>query len=57
MKTVNFCFGTHNHQPIGNFDYVIEEAYKKSYLPFFKLASRFDIPFATHFSGILLDLL
>jgi alpha-amylase len=54
MKTVNFCFGTHNHQPIGNFDYVIEEAYQKSYLPFFELASRHDVPFASHFSGILL---
>lgn len=55
MKTVNFCFGTHNHQPIGNFDYVIEEAYEKSYLPFFKLAAKYDVKFATHFSGILLD--
>lgn len=55
MKTVNFCFGTHNHQPIGNFDYVIEEAYEKSYFPFFKLAAKYDVKFATHFSGILLD--
>ncbi len=55
MKSVNFCFGTHNHQPIGNFDYVIEEAYEKSYLPFFKLAAKYDVKFATHFSGILLD--
>lgn len=55
MKSVNFCFGTHNHQPIGNFDYVIEEAYEKSYLPFFKLAKKYDVKFATHFSGILLD--
>ena len=55
MKTVNFCFATHNHQPIGNFDYVIEEAYEKSYLPFFTLAKKFDLRFATHFSGILLE--
>ncbi len=55
MKTVNFCFATHNHQPIGNFDYIIEEAYEKSYLPFFKLAKKFNFRFATHFSGILLD--
>jgi hypothetical protein len=40
MKAVNFCFATHNHQPIGIFDYVIEDAYKKSYLPFFKLAKK-----------------
>ncbi|MDP4237369.1 MAG: DUF1925 domain-containing protein, partial [Bacteroidota bacterium] len=55
MKTVTFCFATHNHQPIGNFGYVIEEAYEKSYLPFFQLAEKFNIRFATHFSGILLE--
>lgn len=55
MKTVNFCFATHNHQPIGNFDYVIEEACQKSYVPFFKLAKKFNLRFATHFSGILLE--
>jgi alpha-amylase/alpha-mannosidase (GH57 family) len=55
MKTVNFCFATHNHQPIGNFDYVIEEAYEKSYLPFFQLAKKFNLRFSTHFSGILLE--
>jgi 4-alpha-glucanotransferase len=55
MKSVTFCFATHNHQPIGNFDYVFEEAFHKSYLPFFKLASEYEFRFATHFSGILLD--
>src|SRR5262249_3637385 len=55
MKSVNFCFATHNHQPIGNFDYVIEEAYEKSYLPFFRLVEKYPIRFATHFSGILLE--
>ena len=24
MKRVNFLFGIHNHQPIGNFDFVLE---------------------------------
>src|SRR4051812_3477255 len=54
MKSVTFCFATHNHQPLGNFDHVIEEAYHKSYLPFFQLAARYPIKFATHFTGILL---
>lgn len=27
-------FGIHCHQPIGNFDYVFEEAYEKAYRPF-----------------------
>jgi alpha-amylase/alpha-mannosidase (GH57 family) len=55
MKSVIFSFATHNHQPLGNFDYVIEEAYEKSYLPFFDLAAKYPIRFATHFTGILLD--
>jgi alpha-amylase len=55
MKSVHFCIATHNHQPIGNFDYVIEEAYEKSYLPFFQRAQKFNFRFATHFSGILLE--
>ena len=34
MKKINLAIGIHNHQPIGNFDHVIEEAYKKAYKPF-----------------------
>ncbi|HET9136196.1 MAG TPA: alpha-amylase/4-alpha-glucanotransferase domain-containing protein, partial [Candidatus Kapabacteria bacterium] len=55
MKTVTFCFATHNHQPIGNFDSVFEEAYEKSYKPFFEIAKNHPVKFATHFSGILLE--
>src|SRR5437879_4603231 len=55
MKSVVFSFATHNHQPLGNFDYVIEEAYEKSYRPFFDLAAKYPIRFATHFTGILLE--
>lgn len=55
MKTVTFCFATHNHQPIGNFDSVFEEAFEKSYKPFFEIAKTHSVKFATHFSGILLE--
>ncbi|MEI8133583.1 MAG: alpha-amylase/4-alpha-glucanotransferase domain-containing protein [bacterium] len=55
MKSVNFCFATHNHQPIGNFDYVFEDAYQKSYLPFFRLLEKHKLRISTHFSGILLQ--
>lgn len=56
MKSVTFCFNTHNHQPIGNFDNIIEEAYERSYKPFFDIAERYpDVRFGTHFTGILLD--
>ena len=56
MKSVIFSFATHNHQPIGNFDHIFEESYRKSYLPFIELAERFPkVRFATHFTGILLE--
>ena len=48
--------GIHNHQPAGNFDHVIEEAYRKAYRPFLSVLSEFpDIPITLHFTGILLD--
>ena len=53
---VTFIFGLHNHQPVGNFDHVIEEAYEKSYLPFLDVMKDYpEIPFALHCSGILWD--
>jgi len=56
MKKINFLFGIHNHQPVGNFDFVFEEAYQKSYLPFIEvLKNHPQIRIAIHFSGILLD--
>ncbi|MFO7915607.1 MAG: alpha-amylase/4-alpha-glucanotransferase domain-containing protein [Candidatus Krumholzibacteriales bacterium] len=55
-EKVTFVLGIHNHQPVGNFDYVIEDAYQKSYLPFLEVMNDFpDIPFALHNSGILWD--
>ncbi len=51
-----FIFGIHNHQPVGNFDHVIEEAYQKSYLPFLKaMAAHPRIKFCVHTSGCLWD--
>lgn len=56
MKKVKFVFGIHNHQPVGNFDFVFEEAYQKSYLPFLQILQRHPkIRIAIHFTGILLD--
>ncbi|PMP91702.1 MAG: hypothetical protein C0173_03065, partial [Desulfurella sp.] len=50
-----FIFVVHNHQPIGNFDSVFEEAFSKAYLPFIEVASKFDnFKFAIHYSGPLL---
>jgi alpha-amylase/alpha-mannosidase (GH57 family) len=48
------CF--HNHQPVGNFDFVIEDAYQKSYKPFIEVLRSFPkIKVSLHFSGYLLE--
>jgi alpha-amylase len=56
MKTVSLAIGIHNHQPIGNFDSVMEEAYQNAYLPFLREMQKHPaISFAIHNSGCLLD--
>lgn len=35
--SVQFVFGLHNHQPVGNFDHVFAEAYDRAYHPFLEL--------------------
>ncbi len=56
MKKVKFCFGIHNHQPVGNFGWVIEEAFQKSYFPFLCLLEKYPgIKVTLHFTGILYD--
>lgn len=53
---INFGFGVHIHQPIGNFDSVIEDAYQKAYKPFLDLAYQFpNIKINYHISGCLLE--
>jgi hypothetical protein len=55
-KKINFIFGIHNHQPIGNFDFVFEYAVEKSYRPFLEMLLKHpDIKVMVHFSGCLLD--
>ncbi|HQT91360.1 MAG TPA: DUF1925 domain-containing protein, partial [Candidatus Kryptobacter bacterium] len=56
MKTINLVLGIHNHQPIGNFDHVLEEAYRKSYKPFLDVLVRFPkIKVSQHYTGFLLE--
>ena len=46
----------HSHQPVGNFDHVVEEAYQLAYLPFLSsLALRPSLRVSLHYSGILLE--
>lgn len=54
MKFFVFCI--HNHQPVGNFPEVIEEAYQKSYRPFLESMSMYpEVRFTLHNTGYLLD--
>jgi alpha-amylase len=56
MGKVYFLFGIHNHQPVGNFFSVFEEAYKQCYFPFISILNEFPkIKFSIHNSGSLYD--
>lgn len=48
----------HAHQPVGNFDAVLEDAHQHCYRPFLETLHAYpDFKFAVHFSGWLLDYL
>jgi len=56
LNKVSFALVIHSHQPVGNFDNVIEEAYRKSYAPFLDaLALHPNIRVSLHYSGNLLE--
>jgi hypothetical protein len=56
MRSINLIFGCHSHQPVGNFDFVFDEAYRKAYLPFVEVLERFPSVHVTlHYTGPLLD--
>lgn len=53
---VKLILALHNHQPVGNFDSVLEEAYRLSYKPFFDVLELHPgVRVSAHFSGILYD--
>ena len=54
--TIKLCLVLHNHQPIGNFDGVFEQAYQDSYLPFLTVFEPFDsLHISLHTSGPLMQ--
>ncbi|MCF6286679.1 MAG: DUF1925 domain-containing protein, partial [Candidatus Hydrogenedentes bacterium] len=56
MKQINLILGCHSHQPVGNFDFVFEEAFAKSYKPFIDVLERFPaIRCTLHYTGPLWD--
>ena len=53
---VRICFVIHNHQPVGNFDFVIEQAYQDSYLPFLDVFEEYEhLKLSLHTSGPLMN--
>jgi alpha-amylase len=55
MPQVRLILALHNHQPVGNFESVYDEAFQTSYRPFLDVLERYaEIRFALHTSGPLL---
>ncbi len=53
--SVRFCLVLHNHQPVGNFDGVFEQAYQDSYLPFLDVFEPYEhLNISLHTSGPLM---
>jgi alpha-amylase/alpha-mannosidase (GH57 family) len=57
-KTVALLLGVHAHQPVGNFESVLDDAHERCYGPFLRVLHEYpDFKFAIHFSGWLLEYL
>ena len=55
-QTINLCLALHNHQPVGNFDHVIQQAYEDSYLPFLDVFEGYsNLRISLHTSGPLME--
>lgn len=55
MNSIRLCLVLHNHQPVGNFDGVFEQAYQDSYKPFLDVFEQYELPIALHTSGPLME--
>ena len=55
-QSIYLCLAIHNHQPVGNFDHVFEQAYEDSYLPFLEVFDRYSsLRISLHTSGPLME--
>ncbi|MFN0017501.1 MAG: alpha-amylase/4-alpha-glucanotransferase domain-containing protein [Pirellulaceae bacterium] len=57
MNPLRLCLVLHNHQPVGNFGGVFEQAYQDSYLPFLDLFESYpaELRISLHTSGPLME--
>ncbi|MBI5955616.1 MAG: DUF1926 domain-containing protein [Chloroflexi bacterium] len=55
-KQIYLALAIHNHQPVGNFPWVFEQAYHDAYLPMLELLEKHPgIRLSLHYTGPLLD--
>jgi len=53
---IRLILALHNHQPVGNFNRVYQQAFEDSYLPFLEVFSRYEsLKIALHTSGSLME--
>lgn len=56
MKQIYLGLAIHNHQPLGNFPWVFEQAYQQAYLPMVEVLERHQsVCLSLHYSGCLID--
>ena len=56
MKRIYLGLAIHNHQPVGNFPWVFEEAYRQAYRPMLEALERYpSVRLSLHYSGCLID--
>ena len=56
MDKVAFLFCVHNHQPVGNFFHVLENAFEKAYRPFIEILKKYPfMKISIHYTGVLWD--
>lgn len=56
MKQIYLGLAIHNHQPLGNFPWVFEQAYQQAYLPMVEALERHPaVRLSLHYSGCLID--
>jgi 4-alpha-glucanotransferase len=53
---IRLVLALHNHQPVGNFDHVFQQAYDDSYRPFLDVFERYEsLKMSLHVSGSLME--
>ena len=56
MNKISFAMGLHFHQPVGNFEEILDRSYRNCYKPFLETFSKYpEVKMTFHLSGNLLD--